>query len=1003
MRKLSRQASGMIISIIGIVLLVILIALGERIVVGSRMLEFYIPAFKSIRTHGLAFAGHGSVSILGSVSRDYYFSEAKVINLLFMLVGEQAAYILGFLVRYIVSITGMFLLAKEILGDHAKECRAMILSLGIAVAVVPVEAYYWLAVSSIPLLMFLILNIKRRFNIFSYLMLLIYPIFSELTHVGLYLFVGILLYAIICIFTEKRFHLSLVMADILLAIGYLATDYRLIRLSFKEKLLVWDSIILPWSKPELIAEEVGVLATIVVIVIVSVALMKSSVKNINAVVAVVCAVLALLIPVNGNSFTSSLVGADSAKDYYSKSFMKEVREGIDYMDQWICTYDMPASVLIYNDFRTIDGDAPIVTEYLKYYDEEFPEVFDRDNITGTAADIDIDKFKEYDGRMIISGRAIEGLDGDGWVLLGSFADKTSEQMAYVYCTESRYVTKEHKGIPYEERTNLTYNLDEIYANIDAIEDLAKRATEYKEANPNLSDDEIIAHFPEDIEAMYDQMIDDIKLMQTCNKLVELDYYKNIYDEEVNELQESMYKDILDFGDRTYQVMRTVAGSPYKKIFDDTLGKAYMDAMLEYEDMTDEEKERQMRIVSLEKEYDQASMEDYYFEYKGEEWSFESFNERAYELEPEDLTAIYNGLYSEKAKVIGEIYKEIIQLDNEIAKEEGYDSYVDYAYEVLYNRDYSAKEIKDVFGYIKRSSRYIDSIAQTAESLAVYDPGWISEDDTSTYEMLYPYIDSVDEELGVSLKYLMDNHLYDLKASETKPSTGFSAPLDTYGDMYIFDSPYGASSDLFTFVHEFGHANNYFYTDENPLQEANNQDVAEIQSQGLELLIATRYDEIFDKNTGTYLECRDVSNVINAVSDGSIIAEFEIYAFEHPEDTADEYAKAFLRICNQHGYYYDKSVTGLYTWVDVPHLFTSPLYYVAYMTSGLSALELYAESYEDYDRAVEKYMQISTLQSYWSYRSACDYVGMDDIFKSKTVPDVMRKIDSILKKKAKEIE
>ena len=36
-------------------------------------------------------------------------------------------------------------------------------------------------------------------------------------------------------------------------------------------------------------------------------------------------------------------------------------------------------------------------------------------------------------------------------------------------------------------------------------------------------------------------------------------------------------------------MRTVAGSPYKKIFDDTLGKAYMDAMLEYEDMTDEEK------------------------------------------------------------------------------------------------------------------------------------------------------------------------------------------------------------------------------------------------------------------------------------------------------------------------------------------------------------------------------------------------------------------------------
>ena len=45
----------------------------------------------------------------------------------------------------------------------------------------------------------------------------------------------------------------------------------------------------------------------------------------------------------------------------------------------------------------------------------------------------------------------------------------------------------------------------------------------------------------------------------------------------------------------------------------------------------------------------------------------------------------------------------------------------------------------------------------------------------------------------------------------------------------------------------------------------------------------------------------------------------------------------------------------YDWVDVSHLFYSPLYYMGYGTSALSALDLWTMSRRDWDGAVDTYM------------------------------------------------
>ena len=69
------------------------------------------------------------------------------------------------------------------------------------------------------------------------------------------------------------------------------------------------------------------------------------------------------------------------------------------------------------------------------------------------------------------------------------------------------------------------------------------------------------------------------------------------------------------------------------------------------------------------------------------------------------------------------------------------------------------------------------------------------------------------------------------------------PLYSYGGAFIFDSPYENWHDIQTVIHEFGHYNETFHGYRHSIEYVHNVDVAEIHSQGLELLCLEYADEI----------------------------------------------------------------------------------------------------------------------------------------------------------------
>ncbi|MCR5800332.1 MAG: DUF6044 family protein [Lachnospiraceae bacterium] len=1108
--------------IIALLPVIILLIAGKNSVIAIRdNLDLCTPMYMMLKNKGKFFLQDVGAPFLGGIYRDILPSEINIYSVLYMLLPGFYAYAAIYLVRGIVALFGMYLLGKELPdaegGRYTMICGAML-------AVLPILPYLGIYIAALPFLAFLLIRAYKRPRVWVYILLLFFPVFSDLLYIGISVTSYLFVYSVYRSIKDKRFRGRLFGAWLVLLAGYAGCSYRLIRFTYriidnKYTLVGRESyvnnavdIILRIIKGITGGDElnVSIIACIIlpcIIAIIYFILVDIKIKKAehvlyfkllaliitNSIIAGVCAykpindvisryvlnpmgqgyvrtdmmnpfiwlvifacvlteagekikrwvpvligtamaVAMILIPAGYNDAGNtlySMIGAESGKptyeEYFEEDLMSEVMDDLDYSGEWVVTYGISPSVAEYSGMKTVDGNigsdiiffsddfkkivGPAI-EANKEAEKDFEEFrgyrlysaeygvltdeYGRCDITSDDLNVGLDNLKDYCCRYIISAVEIENTKEAGITEVASY--KRGSGKLYVYKPVSRYMEKEHSDIAYEDRLELGYDLDEFDAQIDEMNELAKEAVEYKEKH-DMSDEEICDTLDgERVMELYESSGEIFTDMSTCYSMAQIRYYQNVTDDELSDEVDEIYEDILDYYDLRLQALRELSKSSYHVVLSEKLGERMVEALAEYEDMTDEEKERDMKLQDLQQDYEKASMEEYSYRFKGEDWTEEMLDERMDELDRDDIYEIYMGIDEERGNELGEIYLDILKLCHEIADAEGYDNYAEYMYTEGYYRDFSVDDVKTLCKDCREScGRYITR-AERIVSKAGEDPGYLTEDDRATFEAILPYMKEIDPELGVSMQHLLDYNLFDLKLSDTKPDKGFTVGLEGYGDAFIFDSPYGLSRDFFTYVHEFGHYNAYYYGVEGDFESRSNLDVAEIQSQGLEMLFVPYYGELFDEDVAFYLEASNVYSAMSAVYDSCLITEFEIYAHEHPDSTVKELARYASRLYEDYGYGLPGDTEEVYFWTSIPHIFVSPLYYISYATSAAAALEIYDMADTNRNVAVEKYMEISSLKSYWAFKETLDYLDMQDIFAKGAVKDIFKKTVEILDEK-----
>ncbi len=500
---------------------------------------------------------------------------------------------------------------------------------------------------------------------------------------------------------------------------------------------------------------------------------------------------------------------------------------------------------------------------------------------------------------------------------------------------------------------------------------------------------------EQINTNYDLMGVELDKMYTQQALNEIRYYRDVNNEEYASIDTELQQIYRDVVDQFLQVVRDVLGTEYRESFGAHIGDEEMvEDYLDYEDMTEELQALLDEENALEQQYDQASMVEYTVTVKGQKWTEASYNEAIEELTWREMLAISTALDRAKNEAICPIFLDLVKNRNARAQIYGYDNYAEYAYTDLYNRDYTIEEIKSVYAAVKE---YIVPVLSEVEE-RVYAGNlndllymdYLTED--YVIEVVGRHMGDIDPALAEVYQYMVDHHLYDIDYDPNKMNVGYTTTLYEYQEPFIFNTPDYSYYDLETMIHEFGHYNEAFHAGTTLITDVTNMDVAEIHSQGLELLYLKYADDVYGEGLGDTARQMVLYQMLYSVIDGCLYDEFQnaVFAADH-DMTEGEVNQLFRRLSEEYGYVYYDTEDAAYDWVDVPHTFSSPMYYVSYGTSALAALDIWTIAQEDRQAGIDKYMELTTYGLTTTYCELLEKCGLKSIFEEETIREIAQAV------------
>lgn len=385
-------------------------------------------------------------------------------------------------------------------------------------------------------------------------------------------------------------------------------------------------------------------------------------------------------------------------------------------------------------------------------------------------------------------------------------------------------------------------------------------------------------------------------------------------------------------------------------------------------------EAYMAMVELEKEiyYANPPYRDEYFEGMTEEELeaaiLESEEESRHTQQQSEITSEFysNEDYADRLQVY-KLYTQFLKSGTSLAEKAGYENYYDYASENYYFRDYGKEERDRFRSYVKT---YIVPIYRQA-----YDTFYEKAEKLSKNDMQF-LIDLLDNESfdGLDKNYLMNYlnslsgttkdgmmHMFDNKfflcadwedAHEGAFTTRIYAPFCYFGPGYY--------QSTFTVAHELGH----YYASLHTLDDNFCYDLAETHSQGNEMLLMHYLRRELSADVYEVLVYYKIYSISYAILMATLLDHFEETVYSMPElcrATSNEPFDAVMKqILPQYNLPKNLEESFSNLWREI--CIVSPIYYLSYATSAVTALNLYSMCQKDEAAALESYRKLVEEQN-----------------------------------------
>lgn len=328
-----------------------------------------------------------------------------------------------------------------------------------------------------------------------------------------------------------------------------------------------------------------------------------------------------------------------------------------------------------------------------------------------------------------------------------------------------------------------------------------------------------------------------------------------------------------------------------------------------------------------------------------------------------------------ADTFDEFFDGLVKIRTQIARKLGYKNFVELGYYRMGRVDYDEKmvaafrksvetDIVPAVAELKERIRnrlgldkimyYDDAISVTGEMpRPVIDTPAIFDNALKMYHDMKP-------EIGDFMQRMLDAEAFDVEARDGKFGGGYCTTFAKYKQPFILANFNGTSGDIDVITHEFGHAlaADYMFKYAQP-DYPTGMETHECHSMSMEFLCHKYMDKFFGESTEKY-RYKHIVDAISFIPYGVIVDEFQHCVYGNPDLTPAERKAEYLKLEEKYRPYL--SFEGIpylekgTRWQYQMHIYESPFYYIDYCIAQCVALAFLGLSRENFDDALEKYVE-----------------------------------------------
>ncbi len=329
----------------------------------------------------------------------------------------------------------------------------------------------------------------------------------------------------------------------------------------------------------------------------------------------------------------------------------------------------------------------------------------------------------------------------------------------------------------------------------------------------------------------------------------------------------------------------------------------------------------------------------------------------------------------------ELFDQLLDLRHQIARNAGFDSYVQFRFKQLGRFDYTPE---DCFRFHQAVEHAVLPLLRKLQEdrrrrlgvdrlrpwdLAVDPDGKPPlrpfETGAELAEKTVRVFRRLDPVLGEIFDAIRHRGLLDLESRKGKAPGGYQQTLNASRLPFIFMNAAGLDRDVTTLLHEAGHAFHTVACREDPILAYRHapMEFCEVASMSMELLAEPMLDEFYGPEDLARRTRRHLEGIVSILAWIAQIDAFQHWLYTHPGHSHQQRVAAWLELDERFGPGIDW--TGLedvrrHYWQRQLHLFEHPFYYIEYGIAQIGALGLWRQAKEDASAALARYKQALEL-------------------------------------------